>query len=80
MSETENREKQNRPTWIRIAAITVAVLLLLMIIATMICAFAGADRNIIIGLLMCDILIPVFIWVFLKITGNLSDKKKRGSK
>ena len=71
-----SNRKSEKQTWVRVVAMIVVVLLVLMIIATLICAIAGVDRNIIMGLLLCDMIIPVFIWVFLKVTKNLSDKRK----
>lgn len=67
---------KERPTWIRVVAVLVVILLIGLIIATVICAFAGADRSIIMGLLLCDLIIPIFIWVFLKVTGRLSSQRK----
>ena len=65
-----------RPAWVRVAAVLVVILLTGMVIATVICAFAGADRSIIMGLLMCDLIIPILIWVFLFITHRLKKQRK----
>lgn len=67
---------KERPAWVRAAAVLVVILLIGLIIATVICAFAGADRSIIMGLLLCDLIIPIFVWVFLKVTGRLSSQRK----
>ena len=68
--------KNDRPGWVRAVALIVVAALLVMIIATLICAFSGAPKNFVLGLLICDMIIPIFIWVFLKVTKNLSDKRK----
>ncbi len=72
MSNTKNE----KPKRVRVVALIVVALLVIMIIATLICAIAGVDKNIIMGLLLCDMIIPIFIWVFLKVTGRLTDRRK----
>ncbi len=72
----KTKADNQRPAWVRVAAILVVILLTGMILATVICAFAGVDKSIIMGLLLCDLIIPIFIWVFLFLTRRLSNQRK----
>ena len=69
-------KKDDRPGWVRAVALIVVAALIVMIIATLICAISGSPKNVVLGLLICDMIIPIFIWVFLKVTKNLSDRRK----
>ncbi|MDO4939438.1 MAG: phosphate ABC transporter substrate-binding protein [Lachnospiraceae bacterium] len=71
-----NEKKNTRPKWVRIVAVLVVIILVVMILATLICAFAGADKSIIMGLLLCDLIIPIFIWAFLFVTKRLINQRK----
>lgn len=68
-----HNKKDTRPVWVRVIAMIVVIILIAMIIATLICAFSGTEKKTVLGLLICDMIIPIFIWVFLKVTKNLSD-------
>jgi len=65
-----------RPVWLRILCIFVVGLLIAMILATLICALAGAPGNVVLALIMCDIIVPIFIWVFLRLTKKSIDRRK----
>jgi len=65
-----------RPTWLRVLCIFVVGLLIAMILATLICALAGAPGNVVLALIMCDIIVPIFIWVFLRLTKKSLDRRK----
>jgi len=65
-----------RPAWLRVTCVVVVVLIVLMIVATLICALAGAPGNVVLALLMCDIIVPIFVWVFLRITKKSIDRRK----
>ena len=54
----------------RIAALIGAVLLAGMVIATLICAICGAPSNVTFALLFCDIILPIMLWVFIKVTAH----------
>lgn len=70
-------KKEKRPAWQRMIALIAVIILALMILATLICAIAGAGKNVVMALLFCDIMIPIIIWIFLWITGIY---KKKGEK
>lgn len=39
-----------------------------MVLATLICAICKAPANVVFALLFCDIIIPIMLWVFLRVT------------
>ena len=84
MSEAGGNQKENSrpgagetPKAKRIVALAGVILLAAMVLATLICALAGAPGNVVFALLFCDIIIPIFLWIFLWITGK---QKKRGER
>jgi len=80
MEYTEYGSPGKRPTWIRVVCIIAVVLLVGLIIATLIAAIAGAGRATIMALILCDGIIPIFVWVFLKITQRSLDRRKGAEK
>jgi len=77
---TEYGDPEKRPKWIRVICIIAVVLLVGMIVATLIAAIAGASKETIMALILCDGIIPIFIWLFLKITQKSLDRRKEAEK
>ena len=77
MEENKKINSENEPRkytpFQRIAAIIGVCLLGGMVIATLICAICKAPSNVTFALLFCDIIIPIMLWVFIRITKHYSD-------
>jgi len=73
-------KKEERPKWVRVISLVVVIALIGLVIATLVCAIGGADPNTIMGMLLCCGIIPIFIWVFLKITDRSIKRRKEAEK
>ena len=65
---------EKKKTAVRILALAAVVLIAALVLATFICAVTGAPANVIAALLFCDVVIPLFLWVFLWVTRKLRSK------
>ena len=60
--------KQNdmpvRTPFQRVSALTVVIVLAALLLATLVCAFAGVGSNVLMALLYCDFAVPIGLWLF----------------
>jgi len=63
-------DKKERPMWVRIVAMVTVILIAAMFIGTLVCLFVGAPKNVLLTFIVCDIIVPVFVWLFLKVTDH----------
>ncbi len=79
-ASTVKGKTEERPLWVRVVCIIVVIVLIGMIVATLIAAIAGARKETILALILCDGIIPIFIWVFLKFTKKSIERRKEAEK
>lgn len=65
-----NENSAKRPKWVRILALIAVILLAAMFVGTIICLIAGAPKNVLFAFIVCDIIVPIFVWLFLKVTDH----------
>lgn len=73
MSEDNKDLKKSNSSYTkgqRILALVGALVLAGMVVATLICAICHAPGNVIFALLFCDIIIPILLWVFIRVTAH----------
>lgn len=67
----ENNSKiTERPKWVRVLALAAVIFLAGLFIGTIVCLIAGAPKNVLFAFIVCDIILPIFVWVFLKVTDH----------
>ena len=70
MNNTQDKKADVRPMWIRVIAMIAVIGLAGMFVGTIVCLIIGAPKNVLFAFIVCDIIVPIFVWLFLKVTDH----------